>query len=117
MHRYVRRRRKSKQRALPSRVPMPVEVRSIAAGGSQSLALGWDGSVWAWGLNSHGELGDGTAISRSNAVQVLNVSNIVMVSGGDYNSAALRADGTVWKWGLNDVGELITGPRPLSCSF
>ena len=42
-------------------------------------------------------------------MQVLNVSNIVMVSGGDYNSIALRSDGTVWKWGLNDVGELGQG--------
>jgi len=54
-------------------------------------------------------LGDGTTANRSNAVQVLNLSNIVAVSGGDYNSVALRSDGTVWKWGRNDAGELGIG--------
>jgi hypothetical protein len=56
-----------------------------------------------------GELGDGTTINRSSPVQVLNVSNIVAVSGGDDHSSALAADGTVWKWGLNDLGELGNG--------
>jgi alpha-tubulin suppressor-like RCC1 family protein len=70
------------------------------------LALKSDGTVWAWGLNSHGELGDGTSINRSNAVQVLNLSNIVAVSGGDWHSSALDSSGMVWKWGRNDVGQL-----------
>ena len=68
-----------------------------------------DGTVWAWGNNTHGELGDGTAANRSDAVKVLNLTNIVSVSGGDSHSSALAADGTVWKWGLNDVGELGIG--------
>src|SRR5437763_12464959 len=84
-------------------------MTAISSGWKHSLALKSNGTVWAWGLNSHGELGDGTAINRSNAVQVLSLSNIVMVSGGDYNSIALRSDGTVWKWGFNDVGELGQG--------
>src|SRR5260370_34392999 len=91
---------------IPIPVPALSNVTAISSGWKHTLALKPDATVWAWGLNSHGELGDGTAISRSNAVQVLNLSNIVMVSGGDYNSIALRADGTVWKWGVNDVGEL-----------
>jgi alpha-tubulin suppressor-like RCC1 family protein len=84
-------------------------VTAVSSGWKHTLVLRSDGTVWAWGLNSHGELGDGTGNNRSNVVQVLNVSNIVAVSGGDYNSIALRSDGTVWKWGVNDVGELGLG--------
>jgi len=94
---------------IPIQVPGVSNVTAISSGWKHILALKSNGTVWAWGLNGHGELGDGTAINRSNAVQVLNLSNIVMVSGGDYNSIALRSDGTVWKWGLNDVGELGLG--------
>ncbi|HEX4644101.1 MAG TPA: hypothetical protein VH598_00675, partial [Verrucomicrobiae bacterium] len=77
-------------------------------------ALKSDGTVWAWGKNLDGELGDGTITNRSVPVQVLNLTNIVAVSGGDYNSIALRSDGTVWKWGLNDVGELGIGGADLT---
>lgn len=90
-------------------IPGLTNMIAISSGWKHTLALKSDGTVWAWGLNSHGELGDGTSFNRSNAVQVLNLSNIVAVSGGDYNSIALRSDGTVWKWGVNDVGDLGLG--------
>ena len=73
------------------------------------LALKSDGTVWAWGGNANGEVGDGTAVNRYSPVQVLNVSKIISVSGGDSHSSALAGDGTVWKWGLNDLGELGNG--------
>jgi alpha-tubulin suppressor-like RCC1 family protein len=87
----------------PAQVSGLTNITAISAGWFHILALRADGTVWAWGNNSNGELGDGTP------VQVLNVSNIVSVSGGDSHSSALAADGAVWKWGLNDLGELGNG--------
>jgi alpha-tubulin suppressor-like RCC1 family protein len=84
-------------------------ITAISSGWKHILALKSDGTVWAWGKNLSGELGDGTTQNRSLPVQVLNLSNVVSISGGDYNSAALKSDGTVWKWGLDDVGELGNG--------
>jgi hypothetical protein len=63
------------------------------------------------GKNAEGEVGDGTTTHSSNAVPVLNLSNIVLVSGGDYNSIALRSDGTVWKWASTTVAKWASAPH------
>jgi alpha-tubulin suppressor-like RCC1 family protein len=93
----------------PAQVPGLTNIISISAGWFHILAVKSDGTVWAWGNNSHGELGDGTPVNRWNPIQVLNVANAVAASGGDSHSSALTSDGTIWKWGLNDVGELGNG--------
>jgi alpha-tubulin suppressor-like RCC1 family protein len=93
----------------PAIVPGLSNITAISSGWKHTLALRSDGTVWTWGKNVNGELGDGTSTNRSSPVLVTNLNNIIAVSGGDYNSIALRSDGTVWKWGLNDVGELGNG--------
>jgi alpha-tubulin suppressor-like RCC1 family protein len=93
----------------PAQVPGLTNIISISAGWFHILALKADGTVWSWGNNSNGELGDGSTVSRWTAAPVLNVTNAVAVSGGDSHSSALAADGTIWKWGLNDLGELGNG--------
>ena len=93
----------------PAQVPGLTNIISISAGWFHILAVKSDGTVWAWGNNSNGELGDGTPVNRFNPVQVLKVTNIVAASGGDSHSSALASDGTIWKWGLNDLGELGNG--------
>ena len=84
-------------------------ITQISAGWFHILARRSDGTVWAWGNNSNGELGDGTAVNKFSPVTALNVSNIVVVSGGDGHSSALASNGMIWKWGLNDLGELGNG--------
>ena len=90
-------------------LPVPVlgltNVAAISGGWEATLALLSNGTVWAWGLNGNGELGDGTTNTRYSPVQVVGLSNIISVWEGDQNSMALRADGTVWKWGENQYGE------------
>lgn len=93
----------------PAQVPGLTNIIRISAGWFHILALKSDGTVWVWGNNSNGELGDGTIVGRWNPVQALNLTNIVAVSGGDSHSSALASEGTIWKWGLNDVGELGNG--------
>ncbi len=104
-------------------VPTPTQttitnVVQIEAGAFHTLALKADGTVWAWGTNADGQLGDGTAISRPTPVQVgVGVSgftNIIAVSAGDSHSIALKADGTVWVWGGNEYGQVGNGTASTS---
>jgi alpha-tubulin suppressor-like RCC1 family protein len=74
-------------------------ITSIAAGRMHNLALRQDGTVWAWGWNHYGQLGDGTTIDRSEPVQVQGLSDIVAISAGWWLGVALKRDGTLWEWG------------------
>jgi alpha-tubulin suppressor-like RCC1 family protein len=85
-------------------------VTTIAAGSTHSLALKKsDGTVWAWGSNGSGEIGDGTTVNREAPVQLLGLSGIVAIAGGSFHGLALKRDGTVWAWGRNDAGQLGDG--------
>ena len=65
-----------------------------------------DGTVWAWGSNEYGQLGDGSTIDSSVPVQVKNLTSVVGISAGHNHTVALRTDGTVWNWGSNEYGQL-----------
>ncbi|MFT3866939.1 MAG: HYR domain-containing protein [Nibricoccus sp.] len=82
---------------------------AIAAGYNHVVTLKSDGTVWTWGENAYGQLGDGTTTSRTTAVQVSGLTDIVAVSAGYYHSVALKSDGTVWTWGGNGNGQLGNG--------
>jgi alpha-tubulin suppressor-like RCC1 family protein len=71
----------------------------VSAGVNHTVALRSDGTVWAWGRNDCGQLGDGTFIDRYMPVQVQNLNNIIAISSNGTYSVALRSDGTVWAWG------------------
>ena len=90
--------------------PPPFKTAPMVSGGHEhSLALKSDGTVWAWGFNGSGELGDGTNTNRLSSVQAQGLTNITAVAAGAYHSIALRNDGTVWTWGRNSVGQLGDG--------
>lgn len=81
-------------------------IIGVAAGANHCLALKSDGTVWAWGKNDKGQLGDGTTTSKSNPVIVNDLSNIKQVSAGGDFSMALDFDGNVYLWGSNEYGQL-----------
>jgi alpha-tubulin suppressor-like RCC1 family protein len=90
--------------------------KGIAAGFEHSLALQGDGTLWAFGSNFSGQLGNGDSALPHPAnqplpVQVLNAggSPYVALAAGDAHSAARRADGTLWSFGSNTSGQLGIG--------
>lgn len=89
---------------------MPGLAQRIAGGREHSLVVCGDSTVWGWGRNNTGFLGDGTNTNRSTPVQVRGAGNVgflkgvVAVVGGEYYSVALKSDGTVWTWGQNSYG-------------
>ncbi|MBQ3462464.1 MAG: hypothetical protein IJH36_05020, partial [Clostridia bacterium] len=102
--------------------PLP-NIIGIAAGANFSLALDANGYVWSWGVNSQGQLGDGTKTNSTYAVQVLKgesgtnaydnndyyLSDIVSIAAGEEFAMALKNDGTVYTWGLGTSGQLGDG--------
>ena len=75
------------------------------------VALKSDGSIWAWGNNSHGQLGDGTQEDRKFPTQVGEASDWASVVAGYQHTVALKTDGTLWAWGDNFWGGLGVGTR------
>ncbi|MGA2973745.1 MAG: cadherin-like beta sandwich domain-containing protein [Spirochaetia bacterium] len=84
-------------------------ITAIAAGGYHCLALKGDGTVWAWGWNLNGQLGDGSTTDRSSPGSVGGLTGVTAIAAGGEHSLALKSDGTVWAWGWNARGELGDG--------
>ena len=76
----------------------------VSAGGQHSLAITENGQLWAWGLNSNGQLGDGTVTTRHTPTRIGNATHWASVSAGDSHSLAVTATGQVWAWGSNANG-------------
>ncbi len=72
-----------------------------------SLALKTDGTLWAWGSNHFGQLGDGTFVDRNTPVQI--GSDYAAISAGAIHSLGLKTDGSLWAWGNNGGGKLGDG--------
>jgi uncharacterized repeat protein (TIGR02543 family) len=88
---------------------------SIWGGAREVITLKPDGTVWCWGLNAHGQVGNGTTTDASLPVQVVGpggtgyLTDIVAVMGGEQHNIALKSDGTVWTWGDNKEDQLGDG--------
>ena len=70
------------------------------------LAVKTNGTLWGWGLNAYGELGDNTTVAKSSPVQIGSLTTWSAVCA-DYNTtAAVKSDGTLWSWGANNYGQI-----------
>jgi len=79
----------------------------VSGGGEHSLAVRTNGSTWAWGSNSNGQLGDNTTVSKSSPVSVIGgFTDWCQVSGGSTQSTGVRQNGTAWAWGIGEQGQL-----------
>ena len=82
-------------------------VASVAAGRFHSLALKTDGTLWAWGANDRGQLGDGTTNMSPKPKKILN--GVAAIAAGGFHNIVRKNDGTLWAWGANDRGQLGDG--------
>ncbi len=97
----------------PQAVPGLSGVTDIAAGAGHVLALKSDGTVWSWGANWNGQLGDGGTADRGTPAQVPGLANVVAIAAGHHQSFAVTRDGAVWAWGWNHYGQLGDGTYSL----
>ncbi|MEK3956010.1 RCC1 domain-containing protein [Psychrobacillus sp. FSL K6-1464] len=95
--------------------PVPTKINglsnavAIKAGDQHSFAILSDGSVYGWGYNVHGQLGDGTEINKRIPTRISNLSDVVSVEAGVIHSLALKSNGSVYAWGWNHTGQLGDG--------
>lgn len=85
------------------------DIIDIDAGKLHVLALSSNGSIWSWGENDHGQLGDGTTTISYTPSQIPGISYVTAISAGGEYSTVVRSDGSVWAWGNNDSGQLGDG--------
>ena len=102
--------------AVPVQVKLPAPGRQVSQGGSgpangQTIAILADGSVWTWGNNQHGQLGDGGTANSHVPVRVNVPAGVtfVKVNSGGYACYAIDSSGKLWAWGGNQNGQLGTG--------
>ena len=93
----------------PVQIGAANEWKTSSNGGYHTLAIKTDGTLWAWGLNSSGQLGKGDFTQRNSPVQIGNDTDWAKVSAGEYHSAALKEDGTLYLAGYNYSGQLGNG--------
>jgi len=79
----------------------------ISAGSDYTAAIKADGSLWTWGRNDFGQLGDGTTESRAAPVKIMD--DIIFVFAGTSHAMAIKTDGSLWGWGENQYGQLGDG--------
>ncbi len=91
----------------PGQVGTDNDWVAVAAGYRHTVALKSDGTLWAWGANFLGQIGDGTEIHRDSPVQVGTDNDWSSIAaGGGSHTIALKSDGTLWSWGYNGLGQL-----------
>jgi alpha-tubulin suppressor-like RCC1 family protein len=95
--------------------PRSSPVQTVAGGtnwkqvscNTHVAAIKTDGTLWTWGNNSNGQLGDNTITNRSSPVQTITLgTNWKQVSCGTLTTAAIKNDGTLWLWGKNAYGQI-----------
>ena len=97
----------------PAKMANPVprrimyDVTAVSAGYEYALAIKTDGSLWAWGKNDNGQLGDGTSTNRNAPVKIMD--GVSSVSAGYGHTMAIKTDGSLWTWGDNSDGALGDG--------
>lgn len=97
------------KRSVPAPIPSLSGITAIAANGSShSITLKNDGTVWTWGENFYGQLGDGSFVEKLVPMRVASLANVVAIGTGERHSFAIKNDGSLWAWGWNGNGQLGT---------
>lgn len=95
--------------ASPVEIPSGSETHkwsAVTAGDNHTCALREEGSLWCWGVNSYGRLGNGTVESALSPLRIGSATNWTQVSAGSLHTCGVQSDGGVWCWGANYSYEL-----------
>ena len=90
-------------RTTPVQIGVDNKWVKVAAGMYYSAAVKSDGTLWAWGKNNYGQMGNGTVVSSSSPVQIGSDTKWVTVVAGGYHTVAVKSDGTLWTWGKEQL--------------
>ncbi|QNN51742.1 cutinase family protein [Nocardioides mesophilus] len=90
---------------------IPAAPAQVQTGGGQSCQVRVDSSLWCWGANAYGQLGDGTRTRRLNPTKVASAGSWETVSTGGSTTCGIKSDATLWCWGLNYKGQVGDGTR------
>ncbi len=93
-------------RNLPTQIETNGKWVSVSCGWDHTAAIKDDGTLWIWGGNQKGQLGDGTTISKNVPVQIGFDTDWNSVTCGQYLTLAIKNNGTLWTWGNNNIGQL-----------
>jgi hypothetical protein len=96
-------------RTTPVQVSGLTSIVAIGGGYFHSVALESDGTVWSWGSNAYGALGEGSFNDQTTPVQVSGLTDVVAIAVGAYHNVSLKSAGAVWVWGNNSYGQLGDG--------
>ena len=77
---------------------------AISSGGNHTAFIKADGSLWIWGWNEYGQVGDGTTFYKKDPAKIMD--DVVQVSAGGWHTLAVKSDGSLWAWGGNNSGQL-----------
>lgn len=98
----------------PAQVTAIDDAIAVSAGADHTCALRNDGTVWCWGDNSKGQLGDTTTRNRNFPVPVHGLDRVVAVAAGAHHTCALNDEGSVYCWGANDKHQIDAGVSTLA---
>ena len=84
-------------------------LAKLISANRHTVAIRTDGSLWAWGSNNYGQLGDGTETNKNTPTRIGTDTNWKSVSTGSEHTIALKTDGSLWAWGSNVFAQLGDG--------
>jgi len=88
-----------------------LEVISIEASENSSFVILSDGSLWGWGFQSHGQLGNDMVDREWQAVPIWIMNDVASVSASVFHTMVIKSDGSLWGWGDNRFGQLVNDER------
>ncbi len=98
----------------PTRVETASDWALVAAGPQHVHGIKKNGTLWSWGNNSNGNLGNGSTSWAFTPIQIGTANDWQSVAAGSGHSLAIRADGSLWAWGSNSYGQLGDGSTALT---
>ena len=108
-------RRRDDGQPAPAQIGTDTNWKSVAAGYCHTVAIKTDGTLWAWGDNAVGQLGNGTTTGTNAPVQIGTDTDWQSIAAGSYHNVALKADGTLWAWGITAAASSATArPRTVN---